>query len=65
MKKIIQTKILVIFLSLLFFLLVKCNEKSKSVCELEKQKTNTEKNISPVEKASSEIFPSRDLIIKI
>lgn len=65
MKKIIQTKILVIFLSLLFFLLVKCNEKPKSVCELEKQKINTEKNISPVEKASSEIFPSGDLIIKI
>jgi hypothetical protein len=64
MKKIFQTKTLVIFIVLLYFVLVKCNVKAKSVCSLEKQNNNIE-NIYPVERASSEIFPSRDLIIKI
>ena len=65
MKKIFQTKILVIFLVLIYFVLVKCNVKAKSVCKIEKQNSNTEININPMEKVSSDIFPSRDLIIKI
>ena len=65
MKKIFKTKVVVIFLVLLYFLLVKCNVKAKSICEIEKQKTQKETNINPLEKASSEVFPSRDLIIKI
>lgn len=65
MKKIFQTKTLVIFLVLLFFILAKCNVKAKSVCGIEKEHIHTEKNFNPVEKASSDIFPSRDLIIKI
>ncbi len=65
MKKIFPTKLLVIFLVLMYFILVRCNVKAKSFCKSDKQKTGTELNITPIEKMSSEIFPSRDLIIKI
>jgi hypothetical protein len=65
MKKRFQKRFFVIFLLCLYFILVKCNVKAKSVCENEKQGNQTEKNVNPVEKASSDVFPSRDLIIKI
>lgn len=65
MKKIFQTKILIIFLVLVYVTLVKCNVKTKSVCRIEEQSINTKINLKPLENVSSDIFPSRDFMIKI
>jgi hypothetical protein len=65
MKKIFQKRVIIIFLVCLYFILIKCNVKAKSLCENEKQSIQTEKNVNPADKASSDVFPSRDLIIKI
>lgn len=65
MKKIFLKRVIVIFLICLYFILIKCNVKAKSVCKNEKQSIQTEKNVKPVDKVSSDVFPSRDLIIKI
>jgi hypothetical protein len=43
---------------------VKCNVKARAICKIENQ-NQTEKNINPMEKTPSDVFPSRDLIIKI
>jgi len=65
MKIKFQIKLIVIVIVILIFMFVKCNVKAKSICQIEKQKYQSEKNINPLEKAPSEVFPSRDLIIKI
>ena len=65
MKTIFQTKLIVIVIIILIFMFVKCNVKARAICEIENQKNQTEKNINPMEKTPSDVFPFRDLIIKI
>ena len=65
MKNVFQKRFFVIFVVCVYFILVKCNVKAKSICEIQKREPQTEKTINPAEKASSDVFPSRDLIIKI
>lgn len=66
MKKAIQIKILVlIFLFFVCFGLQNCNVKAKSVCENNCKNSKTENKLNLMEKRSSDVFPSDDLIIKI
>ncbi len=65
MKTKFQIKLMVIVIVILIFMFVKCNVKAKSICHIDKQKHPSEMNINPLEKTPSEVFPSRDLIIKI
>lgn len=66
MKKLFKTRmLLVIFMLFLSLALENCNAKTRSLCDINKQNTRKENNLTPMEKCSSDIFPSPGLNIKI
>jgi len=66
MKKMFSTKgLLLICMFFISIALADCNIKPNSICENNKQNIQKEKNIIPLEKCSSDIYPSAGLNIKI
>ena len=66
MKKMFSTKMPhLIFIFLISMTLANCNVKTNSICENNKQNTKKENNLEPLEKCSSDIYPSDGPYIKI